>query len=147
MSQKPCPRRDGDTPERVEPYLRLVGDLAGRSATRDRREHHAAWKSAPADHAARVLIAGADAAARTHMLEELTDQLPAGTLFAHASETWEVIAAASTSNMVVLAGDLGEISGESMMRLLGRRYPTLPVLAVAEKTPTQPAADVDVAHA
>jgi DNA-binding NtrC family response regulator len=99
------------------------------------------------DYTAHVLIAGADAAARTHMLEELTDQLPAGTLFAHANETWEVIAAAATSNMVVLAGDLGEMSGESMMRLLGRRYPTLPVLAVAEKTPTHPAADVDVAHA
>jgi CheY-like chemotaxis protein len=147
MSQKPCPTRDSDTPERVEPYLRLVDGRAGGSAPAERREHHAAWKSAPADHAARVLIAGADPAVRAHMLEELTDQLPADTLFAHASETWEVIAAASTSNMVVLAGDLKEMSGSSMMRLLGRRYPTLPVLAVAEKTPTRPAADVDVAHA
>jgi hypothetical protein len=33
------------------------------------------------------------------------------------------------------------------MRLLGRRYPTLPVLVVSEKTPTHTAADVDVAHA
>jgi hypothetical protein len=81
------------------------------------------------------------------MLQELADLLPPATLFAHASETWEVIAAAPNSGMVVLAGDLGDVSGQSMMRLLGRRYPTLPVLAVAEKTPTHTAADVDVAHA
>jgi DNA-binding NtrC family response regulator len=81
------------------------------------------------------------------MLDELADQLPPGTRFAQASETWEAIAAAPTSSMVVLAGDLGDMSGESMMRLLGRRYPTLPVLAVAEKAPTHTAADVDVAHA
>lgn len=146
MSQKPCPTRDGDTSERVEPCLRLVESLAGGSATRDEREHHGARESAPVDHAARVLIAGADAA-RAHMLAELADQLPPGTLFTHARETWEVIAAASTSNMVVLAGDLEEMSKESMMRLLGRRYPTLPVLAVAKKTPTHTAADVDAAHA
>jgi hypothetical protein len=81
------------------------------------------------------------------MLEELADLLPDGTRFAQATETWEVIATAAISSMVVLVGDLGSMSGGSMMRLLGRRYPTLPVLAVAEKTPTHTAADVDVAHA
>ncbi len=135
------------TPERTEPHLRLVENLADRTANPGRREQEAALGSAPADDAAHVLIAGADTGTRTHMLEELRELLPTGTRFAQASETWEVIAGASTAGMVVLAGDLGDVSGGAVMRLLGRRYPTLPVLAVTEKTPTHTAADVDVAHA
>lgn len=137
-----------DTPERPEPYLRLVEVQAAASDRANSHGHDAsAWDGQPAGHTAHVLVAGADTAACTRMLHELRDLLPTGTRFAHASETWEVIAGASTSSMVVLAGDLGDVSEGSMMRLLGRRYPSLPVLAVAEKTPTQPAADVDVAYA
>jgi hypothetical protein len=142
------PVRTDDAPARPEPRLRLVAGLSAESDVATSSEHRFSTPaSAPPGYAAHVLIAGADAAARTHMLGELAYQLPPGTSFAHASETWEVIAAASTSSMVVLAGDLDDISGESMMRLLGRRYPTLPVLVVSEKTPTHTAADVDVAHA
>ena len=134
-----------DTPTRQKPHLRLVesktigATRGGPSARAQPREHDpCAWDGAPAAH---VLVAGVDAGTRSRMLDELRDLLPAGTRFLEAGETWEVIARASTSNMVVLAGDLGDISPDSLMRLLGRRHPTLPVLAVAEKTP----ADVDVA--
>jgi hypothetical protein len=146
------PVSSDDAQERPEPHLRLVEGLdeginIGSDLADSHGHHLPTWDSAQPEYTAHVLIAGANAAARTHMLEELADLLPAETRFAHASETWEVIAASSTSSMVVLAGDLGDVSGESMMRLLGRRYPTLPVLAVAEKTPTHTAADVGVAHA
>jgi hypothetical protein len=135
-----------DTPERHEPHLRLV-HRPGDGSRADRRERDTAWESARAAHTTQILVAGADAAVRTRMLEELRDLLPTGTPFAQASETWEVIAAASASSMVVLAGDLGDVSSGAVMRLLGRRHPTLPVLAIAEKTPTPTAADVSVAHA
>jgi hypothetical protein len=135
------------TPTHAEPHLRLVEGLADRTSNANRCEWDAARESALTDDAAHVLIAGADTHARTRMLEELRDLLPTGTRFAQATETWEVIAEAPTTNMVVLAGDLGDVSGDTVMRLLGRRYPTLPVLAVTEKTPTHTAADVGVAHA
>jgi hypothetical protein len=138
-----------DTPERPAPHLRLVQNLTGGDAHwADQAEHApSAGGSAQVDRTPHVLIAGADAAIRTRMYEELCDLLPPGTHFAQVSETWEVIAGACTSSMVVLAGDLGDVSSASVMRLLGRRYPTLPVLAIAEQTPTHTAADVDVAHA
>ncbi len=135
------------TPTHAEPHLRLVEGLAGSVPTANRYERQAARESALADDAAHVLIAGADTPTRTRMLDELRDLLPTGTRFAQATETWEVIAEASTTNMVVLAGDLGDVCGDTVMRLLGRRYPSLPVLAVTEKTPTHTAADVGVAHA
>ncbi len=81
------------------------------------------------------------------MLDDLRGLLPASTRFLEARETWEVIARAAGSRMVVLAGDLGDVSAESLVRVLGRRHPTLPVLAVGGETPTRVAADVDVAGA
>jgi len=137
-----------DTHAYPEPRLRLVDGLDASSAqTTPLVDDASPWGCAPGDHLPRVLVAAADSSTRTRMLEELCDLLPPGTCFVQASETWEVIAAASNSSMVVLAGDLGDISGGSVMRLLGRRHPTLPVLVVSEKTPTHTAADVDVAHA
>ncbi|MGH2911261.1 MAG: hypothetical protein ACRDJ3_02170 [Solirubrobacteraceae bacterium] len=136
-----------DAPQRLEPHLYLVDGPEASSGRADRQERETAWEGTPADHPAHVLVAGTDAVVRTRMLEELRDLLPVGTPFAQASETWEVIAGAPASSMVVLAGDLSDVSSGAVMRLLARRYPTLPVLAVAEKTPAHPAADVDVAHA
>ncbi len=66
------------------------------------------------------------------MLEELRSLLPAGTSFAEAEASWEVIARAADSDMVVLAGDLEGVSTTSLMRSLARRNPKLPVLAVGE---------------
>ncbi len=60
--------------------------------------------------------------------------LPAGTAFGEAGETWEVLASAADSRMVVLIDDLRDVSVQSLTRLLGRRHPTLPILAVGEQT-------------
>jgi succinyl-CoA synthetase alpha subunit len=78
------------------------------------------------------------------MLAELRSVLPAGTQFVEACETWEVVARAPESRMVVLAGDLGDTSSASLLRLLARRNPTRPVLAVGAGEHRQA---FDVAHA
>jgi hypothetical protein len=90
-----------------------------------------------------VLVVGADFGTRARMLSELRDVLPAGTRFLEARETWEVLARAADSQMVVLVGDLGELSSASLVRLLARRQPTLPVLAVGD---TAAPAHPDVAN-
>jgi hypothetical protein len=69
------------------------------------------------------------------MLAELRNVLPAGTHFLEAEETWEVLARAVGSQMVVLVGDLLELPSSSLVRLLARRQPTLPVLAVGGAAP------------
>jgi len=78
----------------------------------------------------RVLVVGADALVRRRMLDELRSVLPAGTAFLEAAETWETLARAADSSMVVLADDLGELSAQALLRLLARRNPSLPILAV-----------------
>lgn len=90
-----------------------------------------------------VLVVGVDSRARAHMLCELRDLLPSDTRFVETQETWEALALAEGSQMVVLVGDLAELSGASVVRLLARRQPTLPVLAVSgEALPAHP----EVAH-
>lgn len=79
-----------------------------------------------------VLVAGSDAGARTRVLEELRSLLPHGTELQEASEAWELVARAPGSRMVVLAGELSSVSTGSLERLLARRHPGLPVLAMAD---------------
>ena len=78
-----------------------------------------------------VLVVGIDARERAHMLCELREALPSGTRFVETAETLEALTLAESSQMVVSVGDLNELSGASLVRLLARRQPTLPVLAVA----------------
>ena len=80
-----------------------------------------------------VLVVGVDSRARAHMLCELREVLPEGTRFVETQEAWEALTLAESSQMVVLVGDLAGLSGASMVRLLARRQPTLPVLAVADE--------------
>jgi hypothetical protein len=119
--------------------LRLVPTPAGR-----RPEHESESAAPPCDEAsvaqaqvpsqtAHVLVAGSDEHGRSRMLEELRGLLPQSTQFLEACETWQVLARAAGSRMVVLTDDLGDVSAESVVKLLGRRHPTLPVLAVGER--------------
>jgi hypothetical protein len=79
-----------------------------------------------------VLLAGADARRRTILRAELAATLPRRTRFSEADEASEVLERAPFSRMVVLAGDLDDTGAESLMRLLGQRYPQLPVVCVEE---------------
>ncbi len=78
----------------------------------------------------RILVAGADAQQRAAVLHDLSESLPASTQLGEAGAVWEVLEQAPSSSVVMLAGDLGEISAESLMEVLGRRHPKLPVVAL-----------------
>jgi hypothetical protein len=79
----------------------------------------------------RILVAGADAQQRAAVLQDLSESLPAAsTQLGEAGAVWEVLEQAPSSSVVMLAGDLGEVSAESLMEVLGRRHPSLPVVAL-----------------
>lgn len=77
-----------------------------------------------------VLVAGRDATRRDAMVEELARTMAPSTRFAHAAASWEVLALAGSSRMVILSGELEGVSSESLMRMLSHRYPALPVVAL-----------------
>jgi hypothetical protein len=78
----------------------------------------------------RILIAGADAERRAAVRADLTEALPADTQFGEVAAAWEVLEQAPSSGVVMLAGDLDEVTAESLMHVLGHRHPSLPVVAL-----------------
>lgn len=93
-----------------------------------------------------VLLAGADETGRQKLRQELSRTLKPGTVFVEASEAWEVVQEAPGSRMVMLTGDLREASAESIMRVLGRRHPDIPVLRLDEVPVLDAAPDQHVAE-
>jgi hypothetical protein len=77
-----------------------------------------------------ILVAGADPAQRAAVLHDLTESLPASVQLGEAGAVAEVLERASTSSVVMLAGEVGGVSAESMMHMLGNRHPSLPVVAL-----------------
>jgi hypothetical protein len=78
----------------------------------------------------RILVAGADPARRAAVLRDLSEALPDDTQFGEAGAAWEVLEQAPSSGVVMLAGDLDEVTAESLMHVLGHRHPSLPVVAL-----------------
>jgi hypothetical protein len=78
----------------------------------------------------RILVAGANPERRAAVRHDLTESLPANTQVDEACAISEVFERAPSSSVVMLAGDLGEISAESLMHVLGERHPSLPVVAL-----------------
>jgi hypothetical protein len=115
----------------ARPRLRLLADghAAANSPRLGRAPAHEHERNAD-EH---VLVAGSDPCARARMLSELRSLLPPGTSFIEAGETWELVARAAGSRMVVLTSDLGGTPAASLLRLLARRNPALPVLAVGQR--------------
>jgi UDP-N-acetyl-D-mannosaminuronic acid transferase (WecB/TagA/CpsF family) len=140
MSQTPTT----DPGRRSRPRLRLLPDDSGsrhdgstptsrggiERARAQRTGRRAALAATAETEQATVLIVGAQPGARAKMQRQLHELLPAGTPFVQASETWEVVARASSSRLVVLTGDLCDLSARGLMRVLSRRHPLLPVIAV-----------------
>lgn len=83
------------------------------------------------EEASSILVASSDARRRSTLLQELSQRMPEGTRFQEAAATWEVLEHAPSSRMVMLAGELDGSSAESVMHLLGKRHPQLPVLALS----------------
>lgn len=77
-----------------------------------------------------VLVAGRDPAQRAAVLDELTHTMPPSTIFEQVSEFWEVLVRAPASRLVILSGDLDEVPVDSLMHMLGHRYPGLPVVTL-----------------
>lgn len=109
----------GDRPE-----LRLAHESARDRVTAGHREGDAdVDPSSP-----RILIVARGAPERALVRRELADALAPDTVFVEADNVWEVLAQASTCGVVMLAGDLEDVSARTLMELLGRRHPWLPVL-------------------
>jgi hypothetical protein len=85
----------------------------------------------PTEQCSRILVAGADPEQRAAVLHDLTEALPPETQLGEAGAVSEVLAQAPSSSVVMLAGDLGGVSAESLMQMLGSRHPSLPVVALS----------------
>jgi len=82
------------------------------------------------DGPTRILLAGSDAGRRAALLDELTQTLPASTVFEEADAVCEVLEHAPGSRMAIIAGDLDDAPADSLMHMLAHRHPELPVLIV-----------------
>ena len=82
-----------------------------------------------------VLLAGADPRRRAQLRAEIGATLPPRTAFAEADAVCDVLERAPASRLVILAGDLGDGSAESLVRLLGSRHPQLPVVTIESGMP------------
>jgi hypothetical protein len=51
-------------------------------------------------------------------------------VFEELSTLAEVLERAQASRMVILSGGLEDVSGRALMRILGQRHPTLPLIGV-----------------
>jgi len=107
-------------------------DRSAAGVTRDPQ----APASAPQGTVARpVLLAAADPDRRAQLRAEIGATLPQPTAFAEADAVCEVLERAPASRLVILAGDLGDGSAESLVRLLGLRHPELPVVSIETLAP------------
>lgn len=75
-----------------------------------------------------VLVAGGKPSSRAAVLRDLTETLPSNTRFDEARGAGELLARARDSRMVVLSGDLGDISAKSAMHMLTHHHPEVPVV-------------------
>ncbi len=85
----------------------------------------------PTEQRSRILVAGADPEQRAAVLQDLSEALPPDTQLGEAGAVSEVLEQAPRSSVVMLAGDLGGVSAESLMQMLGNRHPSLPVVALS----------------
>jgi hypothetical protein len=108
-----------DVAETRRPALRIVPD-GGREST---------------PRLAPVLLAGADERIRAMLRAEFGATLPPRTSWVEADDVAGALERAACCRMVILAGDLDDADAESLMRLLGRRHPELPVICVDAPLP------------
>lgn len=111
------------------PGLTVLDGQLGDAATGE-QEHRARPSLRLVERPASVLVAGADTARRAALLEELARTMPEGTCFEEASTFSEVLEHAPGCRMAILSGGLDDAPARSLMRVLGQRHPSLPVITV-----------------
>lgn len=120
------------------PALRLLPDLSPvhpRAQAEPLRGHEVPPPELRVlDGPTRILLAGADPGRRATLLDELTQTLPASTVFAQAHAVCGVLEHAPDSRMAIITGDLDDAPAESLMHMLAHRHPDLPVLVVDSPT-------------
>jgi hypothetical protein len=77
-----------------------------------------------------VLIAAGTKHEREQVLRDLAATMPNSTVFVQTSEVSEVLERAPQSSVVILGGELDELPAPSVMRMLGRRHPDVPVVCL-----------------
>jgi hypothetical protein len=124
--------RGGRRPEREAERESYPGEAFSEPnlSSASEQDRPSASERAAAQASSRILVAGADPERRAAVLRELSEALPADTQFGEAGAAWEVLDQASSSGVVMLAGDLNEVTAESLMHVLGHRHPSLPVVAL-----------------
>jgi hypothetical protein len=116
------------------PALRLAqSEDDGPITLSDRRDAHTS-RDRPAlrlvENGSPILIAGSDTPRRAALLADLTETMPRGTVFEELSTLGEVLERASASRMVILNGQLEDVSARALMRILAQRHPKLPVVGL-----------------
>jgi hypothetical protein len=121
------------------PKLRLVPRRED-SATRPDREQarhvlgypteSPLWQEPSPGNDSPVLVAGPDPAGRAEVLESLAAVMPKRTVFQQVGTFWEVLVRAPAIRMVVISGELDGIPTESLLHMLGKRHPELPVIGL-----------------
>jgi hypothetical protein len=112
----------GERPAHLSGLERSARGLTGPS--------QAAGGEGSGEFPATVLIAGPDPTARAAVQQELGRVLPERTPFAQAATLWEVLMQAPDSRMVILSGELEDVPADSLLHMLGRRHPGLPVVSL-----------------
>lgn len=85
-----------------------------------------------------ILIVAARADERRLVREELMLALASGTTYGEADNVWGVLREAQRSSVVMLAGELGDVSAVTLTELLARRHPWLPVVVLEGGTAERP---------
>jgi hypothetical protein len=135
----PAPNRNREV-AKLRPLadLRAVNAPGGGRTLRGRSRENAADDRCARRERPRILVAGADPGKRAAVVRDLRETLPADTRLGEAGAVWEVLEQAPTCGVVMLADDLGDVSAQSLMRVLGQRYPSLPVVALGAAPGTTP---------
>jgi hypothetical protein len=84
----------------------------------------------PSPRPAPMLLAGADARCRAILRAEFGATLPPRTRWVEADDIAQTLQRAAHSRMVILAGDLDDADADSLVHMLSRRHPELPVIRV-----------------
>ena len=85
-----------------------------------------------------MLLAGGDAAKREAVVRDLARSMSPGAAIEQAGAVWEVLARAGDSRVVILSGELEDVSAETLMQMLAHRHPGLPVISLDSPGPTPP---------